>query len=65
MSKTSDRIVGSLKFHGYTVQDACRVLCISRRTWTNRMADPDGFSAGEIRMLRHLVDEEVCDDITK
>ena len=65
MSRTGDRIQGSLKANGYTAQDACRALRISLRTWRERTADPGSFRAEEIRRLRRLVDEDVCDAITK
>ena len=65
MSKTGDRIQGSLRANGYKTEDACRVLGISLRTWRERTADPGTFRAEEIKRLRRLVDEDVCDAITR
>lgn len=65
MNQVARRIAGSLKANGYTAQDACRTLHISLRTWRERTADPGSFRAEEIRRLRRLVDEDVCDAITK
>jgi len=44
---------------------AWRALGLSERSWRRRMADPDSFKASEIKQLRKLIPEKVCDRITK
>lgn len=58
-------IKAALLRNGITQERAMKALGIATTAWNQRMYDPNRFRAGEIRQLRKLIPEEVCDRITK
>ena len=67
MSRTeiAKRIYGELTKTGVPTKDVCKALAITARTFYSRVADPDTFTAREIRLLRKFCSQETCDMITK
>lgn len=65
MPDISREIRAELLRSGIPVTRAQRALGLSPRSWARRMADPGSFKASEIKQLRKLIAEEVCDRITK
>lgn len=61
----SNAIKGSMRGMGVTREVMCRALGISDRTLTRKMQDPDRFTAGEIKVMRRLISDEVCDAMTR
>ncbi|MBQ9027422.1 MAG: hypothetical protein IJ110_01515 [Lachnospiraceae bacterium] len=58
-------IYGALKMNGISVDRASRVMRMTTRTFYDRMAHPELFRAQEIRELRKLIPDEICDKITR
>lgn len=58
-------IRGELIKYGISEQRAQRATGLSPRSWARRMADPGTFKASEIKQLRKLLPDEVCDRMTK
>lgn len=65
MATISDAIKGSMRGMGVTREVMCRALGISDRTLTRKLQNPDSFTAGEIRTMRRLISEDVCDAMTR
>lgn len=65
MTDISREIKAELLRNGISEARAWRALGLSQRSWARRLADPDSFRASEIKQLRKLIPEEVCDRITK
>ncbi len=59
------KIDGAMHGMGVTREVVYKVLGISDRTLTRKMQDPDTFTAREIRTLRKILPDEVCDAITR
>ena len=58
-------IKGELIKYGISEIRAQKALGISPRSWARRMADPGSFRASEIKQLRKLLPDDVCDRMTK
>ena len=58
-------IRGELIKYGISEERAQRATGLSPRSWARRMADPGSFKASEIKQLRKLLPDEVCDRMTK
>ena len=58
-------IRGELMKTGYSDQEAMTLLGIKATAWNRRMHDSGMFRAGEIRQLRKLIPDTVCDKISK
>lgn len=58
-------IYGAMKMNGISVDRASAVMCITPRTFYERMAHPEMFRAQEIRQLRKIIPDEICDQITR
>ena len=65
MTDIGNLIRGELIKCGVTETRAQKALGLSPRSWARRLADPGSFKASEIRRLRKLLPDEVCDKITK
>ena len=65
MATVRDQIIGALRANGESRVRACRMMGITTRTLTKRLKDPDSFKAGEIRQLRKLIPDEICDGLTR
>lgn len=65
MPDISREIRAELLRSGIPEARAQRALGLSPRSWARRLADPGSFRASEIKQLRKLLPEEVCDRITK
>lgn len=65
MPDISREIKAELLRNGISEARAWRALGLSQRSWARRMADPGSFKASEIKQLRKLIPEEICDRITK
>lgn len=64
--KLSDRIYGDLRYNGVPTRDVWKAMGFkSERTFYSRMANPDTFTAREIRILRKFVRDETADMITR
>lgn len=60
-----NQIRGELMKNGISISRAQRALGLSPRSWQRRLADPGTFKASEIRQLRKLIPDAVCDQITR
>ena len=58
-------IKGELLKSGITEDRAQKALGLSKSAWVDRMHNTGLFRSAEIRQLRKLISEEVCDRITK
>lgn len=58
-------ILGAVIASGYSPEEAAAVVQLSKSAWNDRLHDPGLFRAREIRQLRKLLPDEVCDKITK
>lgn len=65
MPDISREIRAELLRSGIPVTRAQRALGLSPRSWQRRLADPGTFKASEIRQLRKLIPDAVCDQITR
>ena len=65
MTDISRLIRGELVKCGVSETRVQKALGLSPRSWARRLADPGSFKASEIRQLRKLLPDEVCDEITK
>lgn len=65
MTTLSNLIRGELVKCGVSETRAQKALGLSPRSWARRLADPGTFKASEIRQLRKILPDEVCDKITK
>lgn len=61
----SREIRGELVKTGYSDQEAMALLGIKATAWNRRMHDSGMFRAGEIRQLRKLIPDAICDKISK
>lgn len=59
------KITADLVATGTTKAYAAKVMGMSERSFYNRLADPDTFTAREIRILRRFCSKETCDLITQ
>lgn len=65
MATVRDQIMGALQLNGETRERACRLMGMTTRTFTERMKDPGSFRAKEIKQLRKLIPDEICDALTR
>lgn len=50
---------------GYSDEEAAAVIGVSKTAWQRRLHDPGMFRAREIKQLRKLIPDEVCDRISR
>ena len=58
-------IQGAVIASGYSDAEAAAVIGVARTAWIDRLHDPGLFRAREIRQLRKILPDEVCDRISK
>lgn len=61
----SREIRGGLMAAGYSEQEAMALIGIEKSAWNDRMHDSGLFRAREIRQLRKIISDTVCDKISR
>lgn len=61
----SREIRGELVKTGYSDKEAMSLLGIERSAWNRRMHDCGMFRAKEIKQLRKIIPDAVCDKISR
>jgi len=64
-NKIAKNIYSDLIKTGVPTKDVCKALSITTKTFYSRVADPDSFTAREIKALRKFCSKETCDMITE
>ena len=58
-------VLGAVIASGYSEDEAAKVIGVAKTAWNDRLHDPGLFRAREIRQLRKLIPDAVCDKISR